>query len=131
MSVSDVIELLDIFEGGQLSVTADGVPLSEIDVEKKTVSLEMQGLEETGIKLSGLISAVGDDKKTGLGTKAKNAIGTLRESGSIAKKLSEEGWAITLYDKSERVLSIGYGSSGLTGHLSISPRKIGKLFKLI
>jgi hypothetical protein len=109
------LDLLSRVSSGGVTVTVGGFPLLSLDSGEKVVGVELRGVKEAGIRLSRLIRLEGREG---------SAIGGAE---SVAKKLSEMGWRLTLYDRGDRVASVGSGSSRLTGHVSINPLKLGSL----
>jgi hypothetical protein len=118
---SDPLELLSMFESGVLSVQVNGYPFVKIDAKSHQLDLEAQGIKEFGLKLGELIKLEDSGEK---GIK-----GIISTSRSTARKLSERGWSLAIYDKGSSVLKMGRGVSRLTGHISVNILKLRGLLK--
>jgi hypothetical protein len=119
---SNPLGILSIFVGGSLSVEIDGKPLFKLDAEKRSVDLEVQGVVETGLKLSKLKTS--QDKRLGL-------LGLLKTSRETAKDLSDVGWKMSLSDKDSTVLTMGSGVSRLSGRIRANPLKLRRVAKIL
>ncbi len=117
---ADPLELLPLFQSGILIVEANGFPVLKLDSGERSLDLETQGIKECGIKLSKLIEVEGE---------AKGIRGLLSASESTAKRLSDDGWSLALYDKGSRILKMGRGVSRLTGHIEVNLLKLRSLLK--
>lgn len=115
-----IADLLQMFTAGEVTVLANGVPLAVLDADSRSLGIEAKGLKQSGLKASMVIEAKGG-----------GMVGFLRGAESLAKKLSENGWSVTLYDGGEGVLTMGRGVSRLTGYVRASPMKLGKILKTI
>jgi hypothetical protein len=118
---SDPLELLSMFESGVLSVQLNGYPFVKIDAVSHQLDLEAQGIKEFGLKLGELIKLEDSGEK---GIK-----GIISTSRSTARKLSERGWSLAIYDKGSSVLKMGRGVSRLTGHISVNILRLRGLLK--
>ena len=119
-SDADTLKLLSMFESGILTVEVNGFPLAKVDAESRSLDLEAQGIKECGIKLSKLI-----EFETG-GKGIKTMIST---SESTARRLSERGWSLALYDRGSTILKMGRGVSRLTGHIQVNLLKLRKILE--
>jgi hypothetical protein len=119
-NTADTVELLSIFESGILTVQVNGFPLVKVDGDSRSVDLETQGIKEFGLKLSELIKLEGGEKGIG---------GIISTSQSTAKRLSEGGWSLALYDKGSRIFKMGRGVSRLTGHIQVNLLKLRKILE--
>ncbi len=119
-SDADTLKLLSMFESGILTVEVNGFPLAKVDAESRSLDLEAQGIKECGIKLSKLI-----EFETG-GKGIKTMIST---SESTARRLSESGWSLALYDRGSTILKMGRGVSRLTGHIQVNLLKLRKILE--
>lgn len=119
-SPADPLELLPLFQSGILIVEANGFPVLKLDSGERSLDLETQGIKECGIKLSKLIEVEGG---------AKGIRGLLSASESTAKRLSDDGWSLALYDKGSRILKMGRGVPRLTGHIEVNLLKLRSLLK--
>lgn len=117
--MADFLQMLD---AGSFTVSVNGLPLLSVDAELRSLGLEAKGVKESGLKLSTIIEAEGQ---------GKGVTGLLKGAESIAKRLSEKGWRMTLYDKGDKILTMGRGVSGLTGYISASPLKLRRILKTI
>lgn len=114
-SATTLFDLLPTISSGSITVTVSGYPLVSIRSDKKELDLEVKGMKEAGLSLPGLIRLQEGRK------------GILSASGSIAKKLSDLGWRLTLYDRGGKLVTMGRGAPKLTGHIATSPLKLKKL----
>jgi hypothetical protein len=119
-SDADTLKLLSMFESGILTVEVNGFPLAKVDAESRSLDLEAQGIKECGIKLSKLI-----EFETG-GKGIKTMIST---SESTARRLSERGWSLALYDRGSTILKMGRGVSRLTGHIQVNLLKLRRILE--
>jgi len=111
--------MLSGLSSGGITVTIEGYPLLSIDSHDRTMALEVQGAKQAGIRLRDLVRLEAPGE------------GMLRGSESVAKRLSSIGWNLTLYDRGERILTLGSGASRLTGHVSVNPLKLRGLADLL
>lgn len=118
-----VVDFLQMLSNGRLTVTVNGVPLVEIDAECKRLRIEAKGMKASGLTLSAIITK-SEDQGGGVP-------GLLKRAKSSAKRLSEDGWGLTLYDGADRVLAMGYGVSRVTGYVSASPLKLRRLLEIL
>ncbi|MGA2664832.1 MAG: hypothetical protein ABSF83_07815 [Nitrososphaerales archaeon] len=109
---TDVLGLLSGLSSGGITVTIEGCPLLSIDSRDRAMALEVQGAKQAGIRLRDLVSMEAPGE------------GILRGSETIARRLSSIGWNLTLYDRGDRILTLGSGVSRLTGHVSVNPLKL-------
>jgi hypothetical protein len=119
---SDPIELLSMFQSGIMTVEIDGFPVLKVDGKDRNLDLEAQGLRKCGLKLTKLVQS-----ETG----KKGIRGIISASGLTARKLSQEGWSLNLFDRGSRILRMGRGVSRLTGHVEVNPLKIRNLLENI
>ncbi|MDH2900408.1 MAG: hypothetical protein PXY39_05505 [archaeon] len=119
-SDADTLELLSMFESGILTVEVNGFPLAKVDAESRSLDLEAQGIKECGIKLSKLIEFETGEK--GIKT-------MISASESTARRLSERGWSLALYDRGSTILKMGRGVSRLTGHIQVNLLKLRKILE--
>ncbi|MDG7018626.1 MAG: hypothetical protein JRN73_09785, partial [Nitrososphaerota archaeon] len=117
-----VLGLLPRFKSGGLSVSVNGAPMVRLDSESRVLSIEADGMRQSGIRLG---------KMLGLG-RGRGGVGALLvESEGMARRLSEMGWTLTLYDKDQRLLSMGNRAPRLTGHVTANPLKLGRLLETL
>jgi hypothetical protein len=119
-SDADTLELLSMFESGILTVEVNGFPLAKVDAESRSLDLEAQGIKECGIKLSKLI----EFETGGKGIKTM-----ISASESTARRLSERGWSLALYDRGSTILKMGRGVSRLTGHIQVNLLKFRRILE--
>ncbi len=115
--LASIMGLLALIPAGKVTVSVGSRPLATLDADRKMLDLEVGGMEESGVRLSDLIKI-----RTGAGA-------ALQESMRVSGTLSRLGWKLNLYADGDRVLSMGSGVSRLTGHISVSPRRLRKLLK--
>lgn len=113
-------DLLPIFTSGSFTVSVNGVPAVAVDAESRLLNLEAKGVKKSGLKLLNVIKEKGE-----------GVTGVLKTSESTAKKLSDSGWRITVYDGNDVVLTLGCGVSRLTGYIHVNPLKLRTLLKII
>lgn len=115
-----ILNLLEGFQSGVLTIGVNGRPLAKIDGELHEIDLGTSGVKESGIKLSKLTSG-----KRSLTTILKN-------SETVARGLANRGWKLTLYDEDGgSILSAGRGVSKLTSYAHVNPLKLGKILELL
>jgi hypothetical protein len=119
-SNADPLELLSMFESGILTVAVNGFPLIKVDAGSRSLDLEAQGMREFGMKLSELAE---------LESGVKGIRGIISASESTARRLSERGWSLALYDKGSNVLRMGRGVSRLTGHIQVNLLKFRRILE--
>jgi hypothetical protein len=107
-----VIDLLSLLSSGGITVTVAGHPLLSVDSSERAVDLDIHGAKEAGLRLSDLVGL------------AEPGAGVLRGSESVASRLSQLGWRLTIYDRGDKVASLGSGVSRLTGHISVNPLRL-------
>lgn len=115
-----IVDFLSIFTSGSFALSVNGVPTLAVDAESKALNLEAKGVKKSGFKLLNIV------KENGAGV-----IGILKTSESTAKKLSETGWKVTVYDGSNVVLSMGSGVSRLTGYIHVNPLKFRTILEIV
>jgi hypothetical protein len=115
-----VVDFLSIFTSGSFAVSVNGVPTLAVDAESKSLNLEAKGVKKSGFKLLNIV------KENGAGV-----IGILKTSESTAKKLSETGWKVTVYDGNKVVLTMGSGVSRLTGYIHVNPLKLRTILEIV
>lgn len=117
----DPLDLLKLFASGSLSVGVNGRPLLSMDVESRSVGIEVEGILETGLKLSKLATS----------NRRPSSAGLLKTSLTTAKGLSDIGWRFSINEKGSPVLAMGRGVSRLTGHVRANPLKLRRLAKIL
>lgn len=93
-----------------------------IDPESRSLNVEAAGIRESGFRLGKMLIGSGEERSVRR---------LLTSSESLAKKLSEIGWTLTLYDGSSGLLSVGSRVSRLTGHIKANPIKLRKLLRTL
>jgi len=96
-----------------------GRRLVEVNGDEKTLEIEATVAKQAGIKLSNLAKMNG------------GIAGALMGPISAAGVLSQLEWKLTLRAGGEVVLSMGKGSSRLTGRITVNPLKTRKLLKVL
>ena len=114
-------DLLKFFVGGSMSVGVNGLPLLKVDAESRSVGVEVEGIVESGLKLSNLAKS---DHRPSLTSLAKISLTTARD-------LSQMGWKFSLNEKGSTVLTMGRGVSRLTGHVRANPLKLRRLARIL
>jgi hypothetical protein len=99
-----------------MTVSVNGTPSVVLDIDSKSLNLEAKGVKKSGLKLLNVTQE-----------KGRGVLGLLKTSQSTAKKLSEMGWKVTLYDGRNVVLSMGSGASRLTGNIYVNPLKLRRI----
>lgn len=110
--------VLNSIRRGRITVNIDGKPVMCLDKSSNSFELEMTGLEKMSLKLSDLFVA-----KT---NKGKMLLQSSKQIINLAKK----GWKFSIYDKGERLLSVG-GLSRFGPHLRISPLGLRRLLRVV
>jgi hypothetical protein len=96
-----------------------GLPFIEVKGDEKTLEVEATVAKQAGIRLSNLAKMNG------------GPVNGLMVPISVAGALSQLGWKLNLRTGGEVVLSMGKGSSRLTGRISVNPLKTRKLLKVL
>jgi hypothetical protein len=120
--VEPLLDLLTSLESGSFAVTANGFPMLKVDAETRSVDLEAKGVRESGIKLRKIVTAAAGGSET---------FGLVRGSESIARRLSNIGWTVTLYDGSSKLATMGNTASALTGHIRANPLKLRRVLDVL
>lgn len=118
-SVSALLDILALVSAGRATVTMGGLPFIEVNGDTKTLEVEATVAKQAGISLPNLAKRNGD------------LLGALMVPISAAGVLSQLGWKLTLHTGGEVVLSMGKGSSRLTGRITVNPLKTRKLLKVL
>ncbi len=116
------LSLLPLLTSGSLSVSVNEHPMLQVDSESRSLGIEVAGMRESGLVLGKLLAGGREEKSLGR---------LLAASEGIAKKLSEIGWTLTLYDGGSSLLSMGRGVSRLTGHVRANPLELTKLLRAL
>jgi hypothetical protein len=117
---ADPLELLTLFQSGILTVKANGLPVMKLDGGERSLDLETQGIKECGIKLSKFMEVE---------SRGKGIRGVLSASEGTAKRLSNDGWSLAIYDRGTRILKMGRGVSRLTGHIEVNLLKLRSILE--
>jgi hypothetical protein len=117
--VSSLLGLLAFVPAGKATVTVQGHPMISIDADSKTVEVEADGVGEAGLHLSDLV-------KVEEGTSSM-----IQGSMHVTGALSHMGWKLVLFAGGERILTMGSGTSRLTGHISVNPLRLKKLLDVL
>lgn len=96
-----------------------GLPFIKVNGDSKTMEVEAAAAKQAGVRLSNLAKMNG------------GPLSALRVPISAASTLSHLGWKLTLRTEGEVVLSMGKGSSRLTGRITVNPLKARKLLKVL
>ena len=115
--LASMVRLLRLFPSGKATVTVGGKAIVSVDADRKTLDVETEGVADAGLRLASLMNRQG-----GRG-------GTIESSMHASEALSRLGWKLTLDAGGDRVLSMGQGSSRLTGRVSVNPLKLKKLLR--
>lgn len=119
-----LVGMLSDFVSGSLTVSVNNFPFVKIDAETKTLDVEVKGFKESGLRIGNLMQAAGGDSKN-------NIFGTMKKSGSVAHRLHDEGWKVSVFEGKDSLVKIGNGVSSLTGYVWVNPLKLSKLRGLI
>ena len=103
-------------------MSVNRLPMLRIDPESRSLSVEVAGIRESGFRLVKTLAGTGEERSIRR---------LLASSERLAKKLSDIGWTLTLYDGSCGLLRMGSGVSKLTGHVKANPLKLRKLFRTL
>jgi len=96
-----------------------GLQFIEVNGDEKTLDVEVAVAKRAGMKPLNLA-------KTNVGP-----LGTLLGPIRVAGVLSQAGWKLNLRAGGEVVLTMGKGSSRLTGRITVNPLKTRKLLKAL
>jgi hypothetical protein len=118
-NLASLIEFLELVPSGKATVSLGGRPLLSVDADAKALDLEADGMGEAGLRLSDLIKL-----QEGHG-------GVVEGSIHVARALSRLGWKLTLYERGDKVLSMGRSASRLTGRISVNPLRLKKLLEAL
>ncbi len=119
-SQATIVDFLSIFTSGSFTLSVNGIPTLAVDAESKELNLEAKGVKKSGLKLLNIIK----ENREGF-------TGLLKTSESTAKKLSETGWKVTVYDGTNVVLTMGSGVSRLTGYIHVNPLKFRTILEIV
>lgn len=118
---SGPVDLLKIFSAGSISVGVNGRPLLTVDAESRSIGIEVEGIEESGVKLSNF----------GTPNHRVSFTSLVRTSLTTAKDLAELGWRFSLNERGSTILMMGRGVSRLTGHVRGNPLKLRRLARIL
>ncbi len=114
--MKDLIELLDVVKGGSVTLTVNGRPMISLDKNSKSFDIEVLGLKESSLKISGLLKAQKRGQKIII-------------SSDLARRFLDNGWSFTLYHSGEKILTMSQGISRLTGHIRFNPINLKKILE--
>jgi len=118
-SLLSLFDILALVSSGRATVTMGGLQFVEVNGDEKTLEVEAAVAKQAGISLSNLAKMDG------------GPVGALTGPISVAGVLSQAGWKLNLRAGGEVVLSMGKGSSRLTGRITMNPLKARKLLKVL
>ena len=118
-SLLSLFDILALVSSGRATVTMGGLQFVEVNGDEKTLEVEAAVAKQAGISLSNLAKMDG------------GRVGALTGPISVAGVLSQAGWKLNLRAGGEVVLSMGKGSSRLTGRITMNPLKARKLLKVL
>ena len=118
-NLSSFSDILALVSAGRATVTVGGLPFIEVNGYEKTLEVEADVAKQAGISLSNLAKM------------NSRPLSTLTGPINFAGVLSQIGWKLTLRAGGEVVLSMGKGSSRLTGRITVNPLKTRKLLKVL
>jgi len=113
-NLASLIGLLGLVPSGKATVSMGGRPLLSVDADLKALDLEADGMGDAGLRLTDLVKLQGQG-------------GLVEGSMHVAGALSRLGWKLTLYERGDKVLSMGSGVSRLTGRISVNPLRLKRL----
>jgi len=114
-----MLEILSLVSAGRATVTMGGHQFIEVNGDEKTLDVEAAVAKQAGMKLTNLTKTSG------------GPLGRLVGPINVAGVLSQAGWKVNLRTEGEVVLSMGKGSSRLTGRITVNPFKARKLLKVL
>ena len=118
-SLSSLFDILALVSAGRATVAIGGLQFIEVNGDEKTLDVEVAVAKRAGMKPLNLA-------KTNVGP-----LGTLLGPIRVAGVLSQAGWKLNLRAGGEVVLTMGKGSSRLTGRITVNPLKTRKLLKAL
>jgi len=117
--LSSLSDALALVSAGKATVTVGGLKLIEVNGDEKTLDVEAEVAKQAGVRPLTLAKMDG------------GRLSTITGPLSIAGVLSQAGWRLNLRTGGEVVLSMGKGSSRLTGRITVNPLKTRKLLKVL
>jgi hypothetical protein len=114
---SHLVRFLSGLSGGSVQVDIDSAPFASVDASSRNLDLQIAPLLSGQ---PGTRSIVREEGPAGLW-----------RARSIPTELARRGWRLTLYDGTHELLSLGRGTSALTGHVHVDPAALWKLRKLV
>jgi len=118
-NLTSLFDILALVSAGRATVTVGGLRFIDVNGDKKTLDVEATAAKRAGISLSNLTRMKG------------GPLGALTGPIRFAGVLSQLEWKLTVRAGGEEVLSMGKGSSRLTGRITFNPLKTRKLLKVL
>jgi len=118
-SLSSLFDILALVSAGKATVAIGGLQFIEVNGDEKTLDVEAAVAKRAGMKPLNLAKTNG------------GPLGTLMGPVRVAGALSQAGWKLNLRAGGEVVLTMGKGSSRLTGRITLNPLKTRKLLKVL
>ena len=118
-SLTPLLDILALVSAGRATVNIGGLQFIKVNGDEKTLDVEMDVAKRAGIRPSNLAKVNG------------GRLSVLTGPIGIAGVLSQAGWKLNLRAGGEVVLSMGKGSSWLTGRITLNPLKARKLLKVL
>jgi hypothetical protein len=113
---TELARLLGRLTNGSVRLEVDGELFVELDASSRTVRVQAEpllGLERR------LRTVPSEDRPH------------LWEARGLPGALARSGWRVTVADGGEELVRVGHGVSALTGHLSVTPRALWRLRRLL
>jgi len=117
-----LLEMLPLFESGNVTVTVNNFPLVKADAKSKSLDVEIRGVKELGLNLRTLVKIQG---------KSQGILESLKGSESMARELNEKGWKLSIYESGNGLLTMGRGVSPLTGYIRANPLKLWRVLNAL
>lgn len=103
--------------GGSVQIGLGAAPFASVDAESRTLKLQIAPLLLGSGGTRPMLRASGPRD--------------LWKARNIPAQLARSGWRLTLYDGTQELLSLGRGTSALTGHIHLNPTALWTLRKLV
>ncbi|MGI0128653.1 MAG: hypothetical protein ACREEC_00615 [Thermoplasmata archaeon] len=112
-----LVRCLGGFSAGSVEVDLDSKAFASVDAQARNVDLQIGPL-------------LSHRREFRLANREEGLAGLFRMRG-VPSELALRGWRVALYDGSQELLSLGRGTSAVSGHIHIVPSALWKLRKLV
>lgn len=112
-----LVRALSGLSDGSVQVDIDSAPFASVDAQSRNLDLQIAPL-------------LGGQRPARAVLREEGPVGLWR-ARSIPTDLARQGWRLTLYDGTHELLSLGRGTSALTGHVHVNPAELWKLRKFV